>query len=328
MVVNFDDLAAEIKMLNDAGINTAGRILISDRAHIVFPTYKDIDKKMDAERPKPIGTTGRGIGIAYAMKSSRDGYRVQDITDSDLSLSSLEDIEYIERHKSFILNNMIDIAAYLKKNNPHNILFEGAQGALLDLDTGTYPFVSSGPSCAAGASIGGGIGPKDIDKIIGVFKAYTSRVGNGPFPSEYRDENLENYIRETGHEYGTTTGRPRRVGYLDLVALDYACRVNSITDLCLTHLDIYDELKNFDVCIAYNYKGKEITDFPSDIKILEEVEPVLVTLEGWMENISGVETYNDLPGKAKRYIKYIEDFTGVKVSIISVGPDRCQTIMR
>lgn len=224
--------------------------------------------------------------------------------------------------------NAVDIAAYLKKNNPHNILFEGAQGALLDLDTGTYPFVSSGPSCAAGASVGGGIGPKDIDKIIGVFKAYTSRVGNGPFPSEYKDKDLENYIRETGHEYGTTTGRPRRVGYLDLVALDYACRVNSITDLCLTHLDIYDALESFDVCVAYKYQDKEITDFPSDIKILEDVEPVLVKFEGWMDNISDVGTYDNLPEGAKRYIKYIEDFTGVKVSIVSVGPDRNQTIVR
>ncbi len=326
MVINFDDLAAEIKMLGGAGIDTTGRILISDRAHVVFPSYKEMDKNIDAARKKPIGTTGRGIGIAYSLKSSRDGIRVVDIM-GELSFEG-EDLEYINRHKQFIIDNMVDMAAYLKNNNPRNILFEGAQGALLDLDTGTYPFVSSGPSCAAGACIGGGIGPRDIDRIIGVFKAYTSRVGNGPFPLEYKDKDLENYIRETGHEYGTTTGRPRRVGYLDLVALDYACRVNSITDLCLTHLDIYDALESFDVCVAYKYQSKEITDFPSDIKILEGVEPVVVSFEGWTESISDVETYNDLPGRAKQYIKYIEDFTGVRVSIVSVGPDRSQTIER
>lgn len=326
MVINFDDLAAEIKMLNDAGINTMGRILISDRAHVVFPSYKEIDKNIDAARKKPIGTTGRGIGVAYSLKSSRDGIRVVDIT-GELSFEG-EDLEYINRHKQFITNNMVDMVAYLKNNNPRNILFEGAQGALLDLDTGTYPFVSSGPSCAAGACIGGGVGPRDIDRIIGVFKAYTSRVGNGPFPSEYKDKDLEHYIRETGHEYGTTTGRPRRVGYLDLVALDYACRVNSITDLCLTHLDIYDALESFDVCIAYKYGDNDITDFPSDIRVLESVEPIIINFKGWTESISDVETYNDLPGRAKQYIKYIEDFTGVRVSIISVGPDRSQTIER
>lgn len=326
MVINFDDLMTEIKMLNDAGIDTRGRILISDRAHIVLPSYKEEDKKIDAARKKPIGTTGRGIGVAYSLKSSRDGIRVVDIT-GELSFEG-EDLEYINRHKQFIIDNMVDMAAYLKHNKPKNILFEGAQGALLDLDTGTYPFVSSGPSCAAGACIGGGVGPRDIDRIIGVFKAYTSRVGNGPFPSEYNDKNLENYIRETGHEYGTTTGRPRRVGYLDLIALDYACRVNSITDLCLTHLDIYDALESFDVCVAYRYQGKDITNFPSDIKVLEGVEPVIISFEGWMESISDIEAYSDLPEKAKIYIRFIEEYTNTKISIISVGPDRSQTIER
>jgi adenylosuccinate synthase len=224
-----------------------------------------------------------------------------------------------------------DIAVDMWKLRGGNVLLEGAQGALLDLDLGTYPYVSSGMSCAAGAASGAGIGPRKIDKVLGVFKAYSTRVGNGPMPSEF-DETTQGglcqFVRDTGREYGVTTGRPRRCGYLDLVALRYACRVNSIDELTLTHLDIYDTLDKIEACVAYTIDGKEVTDFPASIEALSKAKPVLKTFPGWKAPLKNCRAYDELPKNARDYVSFIEDYAGTPVGIVSVGYDRTDTIIR
>lgn len=332
MVIDPEALFTELKTLEDQGISWEGRTFISDRAHLVLPEYKQIDKKMDSTRRNPIGTTGRGIGIAYSQKANRDGIRVADLDDDDF-LPSLRPEEkkfldpYIERIRSMSIN----LADFMEGYDKEWILYEGAQGVLLDLDLGTYPFVSSGSSAAAGAAPGGAIGPREIDRVLGVFKAYSTRVGNGPFPTEFtaeRDGDLGDQIREIGHEYGVTTGRPRRCGYLDLVALKYACRTNSIDSLVLTHPDVYDDFGEISVCVAYEIDGKETSAFPSSSRRLERAKPVLKKFKGWNVKISGARTYDDLPEDTRNYIAFIEEYTGTEVGIVSVGPDRSQTFIR
>ncbi len=332
MVIDIESLFNELDTLRKQGINWEGRLFISDRAHIVFPSYKQKDIEMEKSRRNPIGTTGRGIGVAYALKSYRDGVRMGDIFDSEVykTLNS-EEKEYIDKYKERLGSMVVDLADFISRNSGKKKLFEGAQGALLDLDNGTYPYVSSGSSSAAGACTGGAIGPRSIDRILGVFKAYNTRVGNGPFPTEFNPETegeLENKVRETGREYGVTTGRPRRCGFLDLVALKYVCNTNSIDSLVLTHIDIYDEMEEIKACVAYKYGNTEITSFPSSISVLENVEPVFKVFKGWKKNINDVKKYSDLPAEAKDYISYIENFTNVPVDIISVGYQRNQTMVR
>ena len=332
MVSAPDALCGELHMLTENGIRWEGRVFISDRAHIVLPCYREMDKKRDSERRQPIGTTGRGIGTAYSQKSERDGIRLADL-DWDDKMNALDDADkdflrpYIDR----LLAMRVDIASEMWKNRSENILFEGAQGAMLDLDSGTYPFVSSGASCSAGAATGGGIGPRAIDKIYGVFKAYETRVGNGPMPTEFNaqtESELCEYVRNTGNEFGVTTGRARRCGYLDLVALRYACRVNSIDSLVLTHLDVYDAMETIEACVAYNIDGKTVTDFPASISALNKAKPVLQQFDGWTQPLKDITSYAGLPAAAKAYIEFIEDFTGTKIDIISVGADRSQTFAR
>lgn len=332
MVIAPDALFDELHMLTENGIRWEGRVFISDRAHIVLPCYREMDKKRDSERRQPIGTTGRGIGTAYSQKSERDGIRLADL-DWDDKMNALDDADrnflrpYIDR----LLAMRVDIASEMWKNRSENILFEGAQGAMLDLDSGTYPFVSSGASCSAGAATGGGIGPRAIDKIYGVFKAYETRVGNGPMPTEFNaqtESELCEYVRNTGNEFGVTTGRARRCGYLDLVALRYACRVNSIDSLVLTHLDVYDAMETIEACVAYNIDGKTVTDFPASIPALNKAKPVLQQFDGWTQPLKDITSYAGLPAAAKAYIEFIEDFTGTKIDIISVGADRSQTFAR
>ena len=332
MVIDPEALFSELGTLEEQGIEWKGRVFISDRAHLVLPRHKKLDLELEKVRRNPIGTTGRGIGVTYSEKAAREGVRVGDISEHTI-LESLDDDDrafltpYIER-----LGKMsVDIASMMAEKKGCKILFEGAQGILLDLDTGTYPFVSSGYSNAAGAALGGGIGPRAIDKVLGVFKAYTTRVGNGPFPSEFNREyegELEDKIREIGREYGVTTGRARRCGYLDLVALKYACRTNSIDSLVLTHLDVYDEMNEVTLCTAYLINGKEVKDFPSSISKLETATPVTKTFPGWKTKLSDVKNYEELPEKAKEYIKFIEDYTETPVDIISVGYERSQTFIR
>lgn len=332
MVVDPEALFKELEMLSENGINWEGRVFISDRAHIVLPCYREIDKKRDSERKQPIGTTGRGIGTAYSQKSERDGIRLADL-DWDYKINALDkaDKDFLAPYIERLLAMRVDIAAKMWEIRKENILFEGAQGAMLDLDSGTYPFVSSGASCAAGASSGAGIGPRALDKIYGVFKAYETRVGNGPMPTEFNSETeseLCDYVRNTGNEFGVTTGRARRCGYLDLVALRYACRVNSIDSLVLTHLDVYDEMEQIEACIAYQIDGKIVTDFPASIPALNNAVPVLKKFEGWKQPLKNINAYEKLPSNAREYIEFIEDFTATKVEIVSVGAERNQTFPR
>jgi adenylosuccinate synthase len=266
------------------------------------------------------------------MKSERDGIRFADLfwkermdelNESDKAFLT----PYIEKLEPMI----IDLSAFLVHHKNSHILFEGAQGTLLDLDLGTYPYVSSGMSCAAGAAIGGCVGPRALDKVLGVFKAYSTRVGNGPFPSEFdpaSEDELCRFVRETGREYGVTTGRPRRCGYLDLVALRYACLTNSIDALAMTHLDVYDTFDDIKACVAYRIGDKMVENFPSSIEALNSARPVLRSFSGWKRPLSNAITYEEFPVEAMEYIEFIERFCETPVDIVSVGYDRKETIIR
>ncbi len=332
MVIDPKALFEELAMLKEKGIDWEGRVFISDRAHLVLPRYREMDKARDAARKNPIGTTGRGIGTTYSMKSERDGIRLSDLTWKDkMDELEEEDRAFLAPYIDDLVKMRVDITADLWKYKDSKVLMEGAQGALLDLDSGTYPYVSSGMSCASGAAVGSGLGPKNLDEILGVFKAYSTRVGNGPMPTEFDEttqSELYHYVRETGREYGVTTGRPRRCGYLDLVALRYACRVNSITSLVLTHLDIYDTLDEIEACVAYEVDGKEITDFPSSIEALERAKPVLKKFTGWKTALNKCRSYEDLAENARVYVEFIEKYCETPIGIISVGYERDDTFVR
>jgi adenylosuccinate synthase len=333
MVIDLQALFEELDTLTEQGVDWEGRVLVSDRAHVVLPAYRDLDREEDEKRERPLGTTGRGIGIAYSKKAARDGIRLADLAEtsvqSTMDASSRSHVaEYLERLEPMTVD-LVDFMDHASRTD--HVLFEGAQGALLDLDQGTYPFVSSGYSAAAGASMGGGIGPRQIDKVIGVAKAYTTRVGNGPFPSELRssdEESLEAMMRELGREYGVTTGRPRRCGYLDLVALRYIVKANGIDALALTHLDVYDTVESIKVCVAYETDDGVQDSFPSSAYVLERCRPVTKTLPGWQTAITDIPTYDNLPGNAKAYIEFIEQFVECPIQTISVGYKRSQTIQR
>jgi adenylosuccinate synthase len=332
MVIDPKALFDEIKMLEDRKIDTKGRIFISDRAHIVLPKYIQIDKERDAARKKPIGTTGRGIGITYSMKCERDSIRVADLTWKE-KMDELDkaDRDFLAPYTDRLLEMSVDLSAYLMHRKNSQTLFEGAQGTLLDLDLGTYPYVSSGMSCAAGAAVGGCIGPRSIDKVLGVFKAYSTRVGNGPLPSEFdpsSEDELCKFVRETGREYGVTTGRPRRCGYLDLVSLRYACLTNSIDSLVMTHLDVYDTFEEIKACIAYRIGDKIVETFPASIEDLNRAKPVLRTFSGWKKSLANALTYEEFPVAAMEYIDFIERFCETPIDIVSVGYDRKATIIR
>ena len=334
MVIDPEALFNELQMLKDNGIDWEGRVFISDRAHIILPRYREMDKKRDAERKRPIGTTGRGIGIAYAEKAHRDGIRLADLDWAQkMAEFDGEDKAYLDKYRDRLISMRVDLTAKMHEYKNENILFEGAQGAMLDIDSGTYPYVSSGASCAAGAATGCGIGPHDLDKILGVFKAYETRVGNGPMPTEFNDSDaaeseLCRTVRETGREYGVTTGRARRCGYLDLVALRYACRVNSLDSLVLTHLDIYDPMEQIEACVAYDIGGKIVTDFPAGVEDMENAKPVLKKFKGWKTSLKSIREYDKLPKEARDYVEFIEDYCETKVGIISVGYERDETFIR
>ncbi|GHU75402.1 adenylosuccinate synthetase [Spirochaetia bacterium] len=332
MVIDPVALFKELKMLQDRGIDTTGRVFISDRAHLVLPRYIEIDKERDAARKKPIGTTGRGIGITYSMKSDRDGIRLADLSWKDkMDELEKEDREFLAPYIEPLKKMSVDLSAYLMHRKNAQVLFEGAQGTLLDLDLGTYPYVSSGMSCAAGAAIGGCVGPRAIDKVLGVFKAYSTRVGNGPLPSEFDpggEDELCRFVRETGREYGVTTGRPRRCGYLDLVSLRYACLTNSIDSLVMTHLDVYDTLEEIKACTAYRIDDKIVENFPASVEALNNAKPVLRSFPGWKKSLSSALTYEEFPVEAMEYIEFIERFCETPIDIVSVGYDRKETIIR
>ena len=332
MVIDPEKLFKELDMLKENGINWEGRVFISDRAQLILPKYRQMDKDRDAQRKRPIGTTGSGIGIAYSEKSHRDGLRLADLDWAEkMAEFDGEDKEYLDKYKDKLIEMRVDLTKVMWEVRKENILFEGAQGAMLDIDSGTYPYVSSGASCAAGAATGCGIGPHDLDKILGVFKAYETRVGNGPMPTEFNNESegeLCQYVRDTGREYGVTTGRARRCGYLDLVALRYACRVNSLDGLVLTHLDIYDAMDQIEACVAYDIDGKIVTDFPANVDQMNKAKPVLEKFKGWKTPLKEIKSYKKLPKEARDYIEFIEDYTKVPVTIVSVGYERDETFIR
>ena len=332
MVIDPEALFNELQMLKDNGINWEGRVFISDRAHIILPGYRQMDKDRDASRKRPIGTTGRGIGIAYSEKAHRDGLRLADLDwPEKMAEFEGENLEYLNKYKDKLIEMRVDLTAKMFEYRNENILFEGAQGAMLDIDSGTYPYVSSGASCSAGAATGCGIGPKDLDKILGVFKAYQTRVGNGPMPTEFNNESegeLCEYVRKTGREYGVTTGRARRCGYLDLVALRYARITNSIDSLVLTHLDIYDTFDEIEACVSYEIDGKIVTDFPASVPAMEKAKPVLKKFKGWKKSLKECRSYEELPKEARDYVEFIEDYCKTEVGIISVGYERNETFIR
>lgn len=332
MVIDPQSLFEELADIKSQGIDWEGRVFVSDRAHLVLPSYKEEDQDTDSKRPRPIGTTGRGIGIAYGKKSLRDGIRVADLYD-DVTWKAISDSDrkWLTPFKEKLQSMKINMASFMATQKGKKVLLEGAQGALLDLDHGTYPYVSSGISVSAGAAMGGSIGPRDLDKVLGVFKAYQTRVGHGPFPTEMlegSDLDLGNQLRELGNEYGATTGRPRRIGYLDLVALRYSCRVNGLDGLIMSHLNIYDGFESVKICDKYEIDGVETEDFPSTASDLEKAKPILKEFSGWEGKVGDARDYDAIPAKAKDFIRFVEDYTGVPVVAYSVGPLRVETFMK
>jgi adenylosuccinate synthase len=344
-------LMDEIEMVKSAGVDIKGRLLISHNAHLIMPYHKLLDKIYDQGEDK-IGTTGRGIGPAYVDKYARVGIKVVDLLDRETLCRKLRknieakneilekiygatklDVEkiideYIEFDKK-IDEFVTDTALYLNNaiKEKKKILLEGAQGALLDIDHGTYPFVTSSNPTAGGASTGSGIPPTKINGVIGVIKAYTTRVGEGPFPTELKDE-IGDYIREKGVEFGATTGRPRRCGWLDLVSLRYSIMINGIDKLALTKIDVLSELDEIKICVSYEINGKKLKSFPTNPEALSKVTPIYETLKGWKKDLSNISSYSELPAEAKEFVEAIELFTGVEISIISIGADRKQTILK
>ena len=348
VVINLETLFGEIDRLEAQGIEvTSENLKISDRAHLILPYHKAVEQWEQMGSATKIGTTSRGIGPTYSDKMNRHaGIRVGDLLEFDHFQKKLDyNLEtkaealqvggadrhtlietyygYAQRITPYVTDTvalMHDALATKKR-----ILFEGAQGTMLDIDFGTYPYVTSS-NCTAGAVCTGlGIGPKAIEQVLGVSKAYVTRVGGGPFPTEMPPD-LDEKIREIGKEYGATTQRPRRCGWLDLVALRYATQINGLTGIALTKLDVFDTLADLQVCVAYRYKGKETTRFPSSLQVLEECEPVYETLPGWEQPLTEARTASDIPQRTKDYVAYVSDYLNVPIPIISIGPDRDQIV--
>ncbi|MDN4592576.1 adenylosuccinate synthase [Polycladomyces subterraneus] len=350
MVLNPEALVEELNYLHQNGVST-DNLRISDRAHVILPYHLKLDKAEETRKGAgKIGTTGKGIGPAYMDKAARIGIRVADLLDKDIFAEKLkrnleEKNRLLERFydmtgfdfdevyqrylacadrirpyvtdTSVVLNDAID--------QGRRVLFEGAQGVMLDIDQGTYPFVTSSNPVAGGVCIGSGVGPTKIHQVIGVAKAYTTRVGDGPFPTELHDE-IGDRIREIGREYGTTTGRPRRVGWFDSVVVRHARRVSGITGLSLNSIDVLTGLETVKICKAYRYKGQIIENYPANLEVLKDCEPVYEELPGWKEDITKVRSYHELPLAAQHYVERITQLTGIPLAIFSVGPDRDQTI--
>jgi len=329
----------EIAFLKERNIEVGDNLYLSEDAHLIMPYHLTLEEK--AEKIRKIGTTSRGVGPAYTDKIGRCGIKVIDLFDEEIFEEKLEvnralkgnefDIRSIKNEylgyakllKKYVKNTTILLNEAVK--NGKNILFEGAQGTLLDIDYGTYPYVTSSNATAGGACTGGGIGPSKIDRVIGVIKAYTTRVGEGPFPSELLTE-VGEAIRIRGREYGATTNRPRRCGWFDVVGVKYAVRINGLDSLALTKLDVLNDLDKIKICVGYEYNGEKINEFPRSLKILRECKPIYEELPGWQQEISDIRSYNDLPGQIKDFITRISELTEVKIGLISVGPHREQTI--
>lgn len=352
VVINPQALVEEMTMLENRGVSTKN-LFISGNAHVIMPYHLLLDQ-LEEERkgPNKIGTTKKGIGPAYTDKVARRGIRMTDMLNEEIlqkklqmnldfnnllitkvygqqALNADEIIDqyrpYMEKLRTHITNTSIIIEECNQAGK--SVFFEGAQGTLLDVDYGTYPYVTSSNPTAGGVCTGCGIGPVHIHDVIGVAKAYITRVGAGPFPTELNDQ-LGNYLREKGQEYGVTTGRPRRCGWFDGPIHRHGVRVNGLTQIALTKLDVLSGIETLKVCTAYKYQGQILESFPMDQNIISEVEPIYTELPGWQEDISEVREYDKLPLNAKKYVQLIEDLGGVKVTIYGLGPERDQAILR
>jgi len=352
VVIELEELIKEIEAMRQRGIRvTSKNLMISENAHVVMPYHKILDSARESRSgSNKIGTISRGIGPAYTDKYSRTGIRIRDIFDdkklSDKIKNNLNEKNFVIKNyynldelsekaiyetiikqrdyiKPFVGNTVYALNDILNKNK--KILFEGAQGSLLDVEFGTYPYVTSSNPTIGGVMTGTGISHKYINKVIGVAKAYQTRVGGGPFPTEM-EEGIQKKTREKGDEFGATTGRPRSCGWLDLVALKYAVDVSGVTEIILTKIDVLSLFEKIKVCVKYDYKGRKTGRFISDGMELYKCRPVYVEMDGWKQDLSRVRSYKKLPVRAKKYIEFIEDFVETKISKISVGPDRKQIL--
>ncbi|SET18700.1 adenylosuccinate synthase [Thalassotalea agarivorans] len=353
VVLSPEALMKEITMLEARDVPVRERLIISDACPLILPYHVALDQAREAARGnKAIGTTGRGIGPAYEDKVARRGLRVGDLFDKESFAAKLKEI--VEYHNfaltqyykaeavsyekvledalaiADIITGMVgDVAEILDqaRKNGESIMFEGAQGTLLDIDHGTYPYVTSSNTTVGGVSTGCGVGPRYIDYVLGITKAYTTRVGSGPFPTELNDD-IGNHLGTVGHEFGATTGRERRCGWFDAVAMHRAVQVNSISGFCLTKLDVLDGLETLKICVGYKTNtGEVLTVPPTAAEGYEEIEPVYEEMPGWSEKTFGVTDYEQLPANAKAYIKRLEEVTGVPIDIVSTGPDRVETMV-
>lgn len=344
-------LIKELESLEKRGVST-DNLKISQRAHIIFPYHQRLDQVEESRKgDRKIGTTCRGIGPAYTDKSARVGIRMIDLVDQETFPELLESNMEVKNHlltmvyesdpldynsvrdsyfnygqalEKYVTDVSVLVNDAIKKGK--NVLFEGAQGTLLDLDHGTYPFVTSSHPTAAAACLGAGIGPTKIDRVIGVAKAYTTRVGEGPFPTELADE-IGAFIQKQGGEFGTTTGRPRRCGWYDGVIGRYAVRINGLDFLAITKLDVLSGLEKIKLCAGYLYRGDLIEEFPASLKVLRECQPVYEEFPGWQEDITGARKLADLPANARRYLERVSEVSGVPIALIGVGSKRSQTIL-
>ncbi|WP_131023913.1 adenylosuccinate synthase [Clostridioides difficile] len=343
----------ELEMFKTDNISTEN-IKISDRAHVIFPYHKELDALSEEARGDlKIGTTKKGIGPCYMDKTERSGIRICDLMDKDKFAIKLkaqidakneivkniygkeelfdfetiynEYLGYAEQIRKYVADTSVIVYDAVRAGK--KVLFEGAQGTLLDLDLGTYPFVTSSHPTSGGFAIGAGIGPNMIKDVVGIVKAYTTRVGEGPFVTEQINE-IGDKIREQGHEFGVTTGRPRRCGWFDAVIVKYAARVNGLTSISFMLLDVLTGFDKIKVCTSYKMGDKIITDFPASLDDLAKCEPVYEELDGWNEDITQIDNFDDLPENAKKYVAKIEELVGVSVDMVSVGPNRAQTIIR
>lgn len=349
MVINPEALIQEINYIHENGFDTKN-LVISDRAHVIMPYHMLLDAlEEDRKGPNKIGTTRKGIGPCYMDKAARNGIRIADLMDAEefeLRLRPLMEeknqvitqvygaepldveeiltkyLEYAEVLRGYVTDTSVVLNDAIDADS--RVLFEGAQGVMLDIDQGTYPFVTSSNPSAGGVCIGSGVGPSKIKQVIGVAKAYTTRVGDGPFPTELNDATGD-YIRETGHEYGTVTGRARRVGWFDSVVVRHARRVSGITGLSLNSLDVLSGLETVKICTGYKFRGEIITHYPASLKMLAECEAVYEELPGWSEDITSAKTLDDLPANTRKYVERVSELTGIPISIFSVGRNREQT---
>jgi len=348
VVIDPAALMSEIGQLRDAGVDIRGRLLISHNAHLIMPYHKQLDVIREQSR---IGTTGRGIGPAYIDKFQRSGIKIVDLLDRDVLARKLKaNIEEknliltrIYGHATFDVDAIIseyqafdqridefitDTALYLNTalQDGKEILAEGAQGALLDVDHGTYPFVTSSNPTSGGACTGLGIPPTAVNRIVGIVKAYSTRVGHGPFPTELTDATGER-LRTVGHEFGATTGRPRRCGWFDAVALRYSAMINGIRDIAITKLDVLDDFDEILVCTGYEFRGRRLKTFPTDLQSLESITPVYETFPGWKTPLSHCRAWGELPTRAREYVEALARLTDTRIWIVSVGPRRDQSIV-